>query len=74
MDPTHTELTAEEVHDALKKEGISAIPGIKALTDAGPSKIFSGKKEDGTIWIVRKTIDGYFFIEYTQKNAPGWNA
>ncbi|UPA22135.1 hypothetical protein K8942_03670 [Candidatus Peribacteria bacterium] len=67
------ELTAEEVHAALKAEGIAVVPGLKALTDAGPSKIFSGKKEDGTVWIVRKTLDGFFFIEYTQKNAPGWN-
>lgn len=74
MEPNVTELTAEEAREELKKNGVTAIPGLKALAEAGPSKIFSGKKEDGTIWILRKNIDGYFFIEYTMKNeTPAWN-
>lgn len=67
MDPEHIELSVEEVRDELKAKGALAIPGEKVLTDAGPSKVFSGKKEDGGIWIVRKTLDGYFFTEYKIK-------
>lgn len=74
MDPDHKELSVEEVREELKQNGAIAIPGEKVLTEAGPSKVFSGKKEDGGIWIVRKTIDGYFFVEYTMKReSSDWN-
>lgn len=68
------ELDAEEARADLLKNGALAVPGVKTLEQASPQKVFSGKKEDGGIWIVRKNADGFFFVEYTVKNAPGWTA
>ena len=56
-------LSADEARDMLLKSGITAVPGEKALREARKNKVFSGKKEDGTLWTLTKTDEGCFSVK-----------
>jgi hypothetical protein len=75
MEFPHVELMAEEAREELVKKGALAVPKVKVMEDASPMKVFSGKMQDGNIWILRKNVDDYFFIEYKVKGeSPSWTA
>ncbi len=57
------ELSAEEALEALRAKGVTVMPGLKTLEQAAHGKVFSGRKEDGTLWKVCKVNDDRFIVD-----------